>query len=218
MEHERTTISVLLVDDDVSIRESLGGLLSDHGYIVTTAKSGVDGFAILKEHEYDIHITDINMPDVDGIEFMKMSRAYKPEAQFIMITGFGDEEKAADSLNNGAFAYLKKPVRGEVLCATIERCLDYRAYIRNKHMLQGMLLTIANLEHNINNTLVSIMGNADILKIELAGQPKVLESLEEIIRGAEIIAEHIKTLKKLEEITIFHGSGGDMLNVNRPGM
>lgn len=216
MERERTRVTILLVDDDISIREGLGGLLADYGFIVTTADNGGDGYTLVKERDYDIHIADIKMPDVDGIEFLKMSRARKPDADFIMITGFGDEEKAAVSLNNGAFAYLKKPVKGEELRATINRCLEYRSYIRNKHMLQGMCLTIANLEHNINNTLVSIMGNADILKIELTERPDVLDTLDEIIRSAEIIAEHVKALKKLEEITVFHGAGGDMLNLNRP--
>lgn len=114
-------------------------MLRDFGYEVDTASNHNEAYVLMKNNDYAVHICDIKMPGEDGITLLKNVREFKPDSYFIMITGYGDEQKAIDCLNYGAYAYLKKPVIGEELRITIERCISYQKLIMSSKMLEGVL-------------------------------------------------------------------------------
>lgn len=213
--HKNENTKLLLIDDENNIRDGLGGLLRDYGYEMDTASNYDEAYVLMKNNDYAVHISDINMPDVDGITILKNVREFKPYSYFIMITGYGDEQKAIDCLNYGAYAYLKKPVIGEELKITIERCISYQKLMMSSKMLEGALLTIANFEHNINNPLTSIVGSAEILAIKYKDDPKIQKFANIIIENSKTISTHIKKLKEVKEIKVWESPGGKMLDIQR---
>ena len=88
------TKTILIVDDEESIRKSLAGILGDEGYEVVAAPSGRDGLDVLSEAQPALALLDIAMPEMDGIETLKRFKEVRPEMQVIMITGHGTIETA----------------------------------------------------------------------------------------------------------------------------
>jgi len=88
--------SVLVVDDERSMREFLEILLSKEGYRVSLAASGEEAFKVLKDNTFDLIVTDIRMQDTDGIDVLKKAKALNPESTVIMISAFATAETAVE--------------------------------------------------------------------------------------------------------------------------
>lgn len=117
---------VLLIDDDVNHAEIAGEVLQRADYDVTLAHSGGDGLRKFGEREFDVVLTDLRLPDTDGMEVLKRIKASDADAQVIIITGFGSVEKAVDAMQLGAFSFLEKPLNRESLRATVGNALRQR--------------------------------------------------------------------------------------------
>ncbi len=103
--------SILLVDDDESVRESLESLLSKDGYRITTAESGEDGLAALRDTPgIQLVISDHNMPGMSGVEFLKLVRSRYPAVMRVMLTADSDPETVVRSINEGeVYRFIRKP-------------------------------------------------------------------------------------------------------------
>ena len=86
----------LVIDDDVSTLELMRFQLETEGFEVDTAENGKKGLEFINDNEFDIILTDLNLPDVSGIEMVKQSKEKLPDTEIIMITGFSSTEKAID--------------------------------------------------------------------------------------------------------------------------
>jgi DNA-binding NtrC family response regulator len=111
---------ILLVDDDESIRTTLKAILEDEGYLVDMAASGKE--AIEKTHEiaYNLALLDIRLPDIEGIELLKLIKENVPRTRKIMLTGYPSIQNAVAAVNKNADAYLIKPVDIEKLIIMIK--------------------------------------------------------------------------------------------------
>ena len=118
---EDQKITVLVIDDDKDSREMMKYYLEKQGLLVVTAGDGEEGLNILEKEHVSIVLSDIVMPKVDGIEFLKRVRQYNLQAEVIMITGQSSVEKCIDVLEHGACQYLIKPVNLEDVLASIDR-------------------------------------------------------------------------------------------------
>ncbi len=106
---------VLVVDDEPNLRRVLSAQLSRDGYDVHTAEDGRQALAVLNEHHIDLVITDLKMPNVDGMELLKKALELDPELPVVMITAHGTVDNAVEALKVGAFDYITKPFdQGEV--------------------------------------------------------------------------------------------------------
>jgi DNA-binding response OmpR family regulator len=115
-------MDILLVDDEESVIQVLGEFLADCGYEVVPARDGAEGLRVLESRGgVGLIISDIRMPRMDGIEFLRAVKARYPGTPTILITGHGDEGVATLALQQGACDYLKKPVKLEDLLARVER-------------------------------------------------------------------------------------------------
>lgn len=113
--------SILVVDDDSSVRETLRHVLKDRGYQVTLAKNGDEALERLREQEYSLVLTDLRMPGMQGIELMrKIQRAY-PDVGVIIMTAYGTIDTAIEAMSHGAADYLIKPFAPEELFRVTER-------------------------------------------------------------------------------------------------
>src|SRR6476620_8433709 len=129
----------LVIDDDVSTLDLMRFQLQSEGFEVSTAENGKKGLDFIKENEFDIILTDLNLPDVSGIDMVKQSKEILPETEIIMITGFGSTEKAIEATKAGAFYYIEKPVEFEELLVLIGKAIERKQQKAEIRELRGKL-------------------------------------------------------------------------------
>ena len=121
---------ILVVDDDETIRDTLYELLSEE-HDCQTAQTAEQALARLEVDSYDLVLTDISMPGLSGLELLGHVRQKYPDTPVIIISGISDEEHAQGLIRLGAFEFLLKPFRLEVVEKSVKRALD-----RRRHLLQ----------------------------------------------------------------------------------
>lgn len=110
---------VMFVDDDAGVRNSWSRYLSAEGFDVTTAEDGDRAIRRLEREPVDVVVSDLRMPNADGVELLEWIHDHKPDTRFILVTGFGNEELERKVRELGAFEYLDKPISPEVLSAVV---------------------------------------------------------------------------------------------------
>ena len=130
--------AVLIVDDEITIIESLEGILSDDGFEVMHAFNGYEALKKIEADSPDIVLLDIWMPGIDGIETLKEIKKIAPYLPVVMITGHGTIESAVDATKSGAYDFLEKPLSIDKVMVTINNALNFRKleeeniYLRKK--------------------------------------------------------------------------------------
>jgi len=152
--------SILIVDDEPSIRDSLGGLLSDEGFEILTAANGYEALKVMDKNSPDLVLLDIWMPGMDGIETLKEIKKSNPYIQVIIITGHGTVETAVRATKLGAFDLIQKPLSIDKVILSINNALNFRRleeenrYLRKKtlekHSITGNSPIVAQLKSQIN--------------------------------------------------------------------
>lgn len=117
-------IQILVVDDDKSMREFLELILKRERYNVTCAKDGADAVLFLKENYFDLIITDLMMPAINGLEVLKKAKELYPDIKVIVITAFGTIETAVEAMKLGAYDYITKPFNNDDLRMRVHRALE----------------------------------------------------------------------------------------------
>ena len=129
---------LLLVDDEVALREAVAERLADHGFTVTQAGSGEDALARLTEFAYDIIVTDLRLPGVDGRQVLEFALERYPDIIAIVITGFGTVKDAVNTIKQGAADFITKPFQFDALLHVLRSALEQRqlrsenAYLRSQ--------------------------------------------------------------------------------------
>jgi two-component system response regulator HydG len=114
-------VSILIVDDDRDLAESLADVLEARGYAVELAGSGEEGVARFRQRDFDLVFTDVKLPGMNGVESFFAFRRIKPDAKVVMMTGFSVEQLLAQAIENGALAVLHKPFAIPDILAVLER-------------------------------------------------------------------------------------------------
>ncbi len=129
----------IVIDDDVATLELMKFQLDAEGFNVTTAENGQAGINFVAETEFDIILTDLNLPDFDGIEMVRRCKEISPDTEIIMITGFGSTDKTIEATKAGAFHYVEKPIEFEELLLLIEKAIDRKRQSAEIKELRGKL-------------------------------------------------------------------------------
>ena len=127
MNDTRNDIRILVVDDEASARSGLEKLLRQSGYVVDTAKDGKDALAVAAEHPPEVVVTDLKMPEMDGMTLLGKLRESDRDLPVIVATAFGEVSSAVAAMRAGASDYLTKPIDFEALLVAIERARERRA-------------------------------------------------------------------------------------------
>jgi len=117
--------SILIVDDEVGIRESLGALLRDEGYEIATVNSGETCLEILEERKFDLILLDVWLKKLDGLETLERIRAQDDPPVVVMISGHGNIETAVRATKLGAFDFVEKPLSLEKTILVVRNALEY---------------------------------------------------------------------------------------------
>ncbi|WKZ33805.1 MAG: sigma-54 dependent transcriptional regulator [Thermodesulfobacteriota bacterium] len=129
---------ILIIDDEPLMRISIGDALKDEGYEVSDAATGREGLAVARDGitPFDIVITDLRLPDIDGLEVLKSLRKSSPEAMVVLITAFGAVETAVEAMKYGAYDYVTKPFAMDELLIMIRRMLRLKDLERENQALK----------------------------------------------------------------------------------
>ncbi len=145
--------SILIVDDEPSIVQSLKGLLSDEGFEVMTAPNGYEALKTIERESPDLVLLDIWMPGIDGIETLKEIKANNPFIQVIVITGHGNVETAVKATKLGAFDLIEKPLSIDKVIVGINNALNFRRLEEENRYLRRKTLAKNSIDGNSPNIL-----------------------------------------------------------------
>ena len=129
---KKSKIKILVVDDEMNIRDLLKIFLTGEGYSVEVADNGASGLEAVRNHIFDLVITDLKMPKLSGFDLLKGIKEVSPNTIVVIITAFGTTESAVESMKLGAFDYIQKPFKIDDIRLIVKNALD-------KHALQEEL-------------------------------------------------------------------------------
>ena len=130
---------ILVIDDNEEHASATAESLQKVGYKCRIATSGKEGLKIIEAGEIDIVITDLIMHDIDGLQILKTTKERLPEAEVILITGYGTVETAVDAMQKGAATYLLKPININHLRAEVNKLVEKQGLVRNNKELHKQL-------------------------------------------------------------------------------
>lgn len=128
---------VMVVDDEENIRDVLSNYLTTLGYNVVTAQDGEDALSKFARSGFDLIISDLLMPTVDGLELLKKVRELDKDVIFLMITGYPSIETAVEAIKKGAYDYITKPFHMEDVKIRIERAFEKKNLKERLSTIQG---------------------------------------------------------------------------------
>jgi len=158
--------TVLIVDDQESIRLALSKMLSKEGYEVLLADEGEKALDILREKKVNAMLSDLKMPKMDGLQLLKASKLIKPEVEVILITAHGTIEKAVGAMKDGAYDFITKPFKKIVITNMIKKAIEKQALVIENRILHEQLA------HSDHDKHADIIGQSDVMRdvIKLAEQ------------------------------------------------
>ena len=120
---EKNRVKTLAVDDDAEVLRTIKRILERRGHEVFAFESARSALEHLKAEPVDLILTDLKMPEMDGIQFLSRAKALRPNVPVILITGFATIETAVSAIKWGAFDYVRKPFEVKKIYEVIERAL-----------------------------------------------------------------------------------------------
>ncbi len=118
--------AILIIDDEPLMRISITDALRMEGYKVHSVASGIEGLKAIRENIYDVVITDLKLPEVDGIDILRECKQVSPITKVLMITAYGSVETAVEAMRQGAYDYITKPFSMDELILTVKRLIELR--------------------------------------------------------------------------------------------
>jgi len=188
---------ILLIEDEQRIAELIKRGLEEQGFVVMVAYDGETGKKLAISNNYDIIITDIVLPKVNGIDICKEIRLQKPGIPIIMLTALGTTNDKVEGFDAGADDYLVKPFDLRELHVRI-RALLKRSH--NNANVQGFILKYADLELNLHTKVVKRRN------IEISLTPKELKLLEYMLQNTERVLSRTEIAEKVWETTFDTGT------------
>ncbi|MGZ5287091.1 MAG: sigma-54-dependent transcriptional regulator [Flavisolibacter sp.] len=128
--------TILIIDDEKAIRKTLSEILSFEGYKIDEATDGEEGLKKFRDKTYDVVLSDIKMPKIDGIEFLQKAVEINPDVPIIMISGHGNIETAVEAVKKGAYDFIQKPPDLNRLLITIRNAMERNSLVSETKSLK----------------------------------------------------------------------------------
>ncbi len=140
---------ILVLDDEEIIQTSARRVLEPAGYWVKTTASPKEALELTRTFSIDLVLSDLKMPEMDGLEFLKRIKEVSPATEVIIITGFGTVRGAVEALRYGAFDYIEKPLNPDDLLRTVGRCIERKKLLAENVRLKREVRALYSLENII---------------------------------------------------------------------
>lgn len=206
-----TKKTILLIDDEEAILASIGWTLENNNFETTTAKNGQEGIDLLQRKPFDLVITDLMMPQVNGMAVLKRAKSLYPEIGVIILTGYGDVDSAVEALKMGADDYLQKPCDMDDLLIKARRGFEKQDMVaqlqqQNKQLTREIVArrTVemqlqehqANLEQQVQDRTHELTRTVDELRYAMATLITKEKELQEKNRELKNINTTLSTMLK----------------------
>ena len=188
---------ILLIEDEQRIAELIKRGLEEQGFAITVAYDGLMGKKLAIANNYELVITDIILPNLNGIELCKLLKSIKPDMPIIMLTALGTTDDKVEGFDAGADDYLVKPFELRELYVRIRVLLKR---LNNKPNAQGFILKYADIELNLHTKIVKRNGK------EIQLTPKELKLLEYMLQNTERVLSRVEIAEKVWETTFDTGT------------
>ena len=182
-------ISILIVDDEISVRDSLQNWFEEDGYIVGCAENARIALSILENERFDIILADIKMPGMDGLEMLRRIKVIEPLSIVIVMTAFATVDTAVQALKDGAFDYITKPFDPDDLSHLIRNASKQITLADENEALRNRVVTLENVE--------DLVGRSEAMQKVLRDIESVAQSNSSVVitgesgTGKELIAKAI---------------------------
>jgi len=143
---------ILVVDDELSMREFLEFMLSREGYRVSSADSGKTAVSLIQKNRYDLILCDIRLGDMTGLEVLKAAKRQHPETVVIMISAYASAETAVEAMNEGAYDYLPKPFDNNELKTAIAKALEVKTLAKERQAIDEDLKKTVHFGRIVGNS------------------------------------------------------------------
>ena len=165
---------VLIIDDDIDMVGVLHNFLEESGFTVMSALSARKALDLLRTHSFDLLITDLAMPEMDGIEVLKAAVEIDPGIIGIIMTGYGSAQTAVEAMKAGAFDYLLKPFKFQMLLPILSRAMRVRQLSRSEKRYRTMVDELTIMVQKLD-TASELPGNRELEISELQEEVQSLK-------------------------------------------
>jgi signal transduction histidine kinase len=170
-----SSAEILVIEDEKQVRQSYQEMFSYFGHHVDTACNGTEGLRLINKKDYDLVVTDLNMPEMNGIEVLKYIKKRKPYIEVIVITGYATLENAIQAMKIGAYDYFTKPIDLEHVRIVISKCIqqikakreneelkELNTELKDLNELKNKFITITN--HELRTPITVVKGYLELLE------------------------------------------------------
>src|SRR5260370_18378191 len=197
---------ILIVDDDTALLQALPHTLSLRisGVQVDTSASAQGALELIQEHDYDVIVTDIKMPEMDGLALLAQVQALRPETPTLLITGHGEHQLAIQALRGGAYDYLQKPLDRDDVVAAVQRALQTHHLRRQvKALLLSLELHALSLKRLVQQrTLELAEANAAKDMFRSMASHELEDALSNLTRMVQMLPRRLAHNTALEVVGI----------------
>ncbi|HAM11592.1 MAG: Fis family transcriptional regulator [Bacteroidetes bacterium GWE2_41_25] len=197
-------ISILIVDDEDSVRESLYNWFIEDGYNVGCAENAKQALSILESKNFDIILADIKMPGMDGLEMHRRIRSLNKDAIVIIMTAFASVITAVQALKDGAYDYITKPFDPDDLSHLIRNAARQITLKSENEALRNKIVSLENVEDLIGNSEAMIKVLKEIERVAQSNSPVIITG--ESGTGKELVARaiHSNSQRKFSPLVSVH--------------
>ena len=180
---------ILVVDDEQGLREVLSIMLKRTGYAVTSVADGEEAVELLSKEIFDLVITDLRMPNVDGMEVLKAAKSASPETVVLVITAFATADSAVEAMKQGAYDYLTKPFQVDEVQLIIRNALEKRRLTTENILLKREMAS--------QSSFAQLVGQSEAMQKVFEVVRKVADSKSNVLicgesgTGKELVARAI---------------------------
>ena len=180
---------ILVVDDEQSLREVLSIMLKRAGYAVTSAMDGEEAIELIQKEIFDLVITDLRMPKIDGMEVLKAVKSASPETVVLIITAFATADSAVEAMKQGAYDYLTKPFQVDEVQLIIRNALEKRRLTTENMLLKREMAS--------QSSFAQLVGQSEAMQKVFDVVRKVADSKSNVLicgesgTGKELVARAI---------------------------
>lgn len=207
-------ITVLYIEDELATREQVARVLSSRGYRLILSENGQQGLEAYLKHTPDITLTDIMMPQMNGLEMARQIRKISPEAQIICMTAFSETNYLIDAIDIGINQFVLKPIEFSRLLKALDHCHEM-VNLRKRHRIlevenqrtrkmEAIGVLAGGIAHDFNNLLQVILGYVSLARMSADPSSRTAELLK-------IVENTSETARELGKRLLTFAKGGDAL-------